>query len=173
MPGEHFVIKQRGNERRIALGFLISAALAACGGGSAGHTAAAPGPVTSPRGAVEQFLEAVADSNVPKMGMLWGTSAGPAAKTNQPPDWERRIVVMQAYLRNEGAKVTGDAPDSDPDRHQVQVELRRQLCTKTVPFTVIKLADGTWLVNQVDLGAAGNPARPCLPGSEQDTTATH
>ena len=173
MPGEYFVIKQRGNERRVALGFLVSAALAACGGGSAGHMPAAPGPVTSPRAAVEQFLEAVADSNVQKMGMLWGTSAGPAAKTNQPSDWERRIVVMQAYLRNEGAKVTGDAPDSGPDRHQVQVELRRQLCTKTVPFTVIKLADGTWLVNQVDLGAAGNAARPCLPGSEQDTTASH
>ncbi len=168
------MIKQRGDGRRLALSFLVSVAVAACGGGSASHTTAAPGPVTSPRGAVEQFLEAVADSNVQKMGMLWGTSAGPAAKTNQPPDWERRIVVMQAYLRNEGAKVTGDAPDnSGPDRHLVQVELRRQLCTTTVPFTVIKLADGTWLLNQVDLGTAGNPARPCLPGSERDTTVSH
>ena len=167
------MIKQRGDARRLALAFLVSAVVTACGGGSAAHTPAAPGPVTSPRGAVEQFLEAVADSNVQKMGMLWGTSAGPAAKTSQPPDWERRIVVMQAYLRNEGAKVTGDAPDTGPDRHLVQVELRRQLCTKTIPFTVIKLADGTWLVNQVDLGAAGNPARPCLPGNEQDTTASH
>jgi hypothetical protein len=40
-----------------------------------------------------------------------------------------------------------------------------------VPFTVIKIPDGSWLVNQVDLTAAGNPARPCLPGNEQDTTA--
>jgi hypothetical protein len=172
MPGEHFVIKQRGSERRVALGFLVSAVLAACGGGSTGHPSAEPGPVTSPRGVVEQFLEAVADSNVQKMGMLWGTSAGPAAKTNQPPDWERRIVVMQAYLQNEGTKVTGDAPDNtSPERHLVQVELRRQLCTKSVPFTVIKLPDGSWVVNQVDLGAAGNPARPCLPSNEQDTTA--
>jgi hypothetical protein len=38
-----------------------------------------------------------------------------------------------------------------------------------VPFTAIKLADGTWLVNQVDLTVAGNPAQPCVPG--QDTTA--
>ena len=166
MPGEHFVIKR-------AFVFLVVAGLTACGGSSAGHTPAAPGPVTSPRGAVEQFLSAVADSNVQKMGMLWGTSAGPAAKTNQPPDWERRIVVMQAYLRNEGTAITGDAPDGGPDRHLVQVELRRQLCTKTVPFTVIKLPDGNWVVNQVDLTAAGNPARPCLPGSEQDTTASH
>src|SRR3954447_10359740 len=173
MPGEHLVIKQRGNAWPAAIGLLVSAALTACGGGSASHPSDGPGPVTSPRGVVEQFLEAIADSNVQKMGMLWGTSAGPAAKSNQPSDWERRIVVMQAYLRNEGAKVTGDAPDGGPDRHQVQVELRRQLCTNTVPFTVIKLADGTWLVNQVDLGAAGNPARACLPGNEQDTSSSH
>ena len=168
------MIKQRGNGRRVASAFLVSALMAACGGSTTTtQSPGTPGPITSPRGAVEQFLNAVADSNIQKMGALWGTSAGPAAKTNQPPDWERRIVVMQAYLQNEGAKVTGDAPDSGPDRHLVQVELRRQLCTKTVPFTVIKLADGSWLVNQVDLQAAGNPARPCLPGNEQDTTASH
>jgi hypothetical protein len=38
-----------------------------------------------------------------------------------------------------------------------------------VPFTAIRLADGTWIVNQVDVTAAGNPARPCVPG--QDTAA--
>jgi len=172
MPGDYFVIKQRGDVRQAAFSFVVLAALTACGGSSSSNSSATPAPVTSPRGAVEQFLDAVADSNVKKMGMLWGTSAGPAAKTNQPPDWERRIVVMQAYLRNEGTAITGDAADS-ADRHQVQVELRRQLCTKTVPFTVIKLADGSWLVNQVDLAAAGTPARPCLPGNEQDTTASH
>jgi hypothetical protein len=157
------VIKQR-------VVVLALAALAACGG-SAGKSAAAPGPVTSPRGVVEQFLQAVADSNLQKMASLWGTAAGPAGKTNQPPDYERRIVVMQAYLRNEGATVTGDAPDGGPDRHMVQVELRRDLCTRTVPFTVIKLASGSWLVNQVDLASAGNPARPCLQGNDRDTTS--
>ena len=166
------MIKQRGDVRRVAFSFLVPAALAACGGSSSSNSPATPAPVTSPRGAVEQFMEAVADSNVQKMAMLWGTSAGPAAKTNQPPDWERRIVVMQAYLRNERSAITSDAADG-PDRHQVQVELRRQLCTKTVPFTVIKLADGTWLVNQVDLTTAGTPTKPCLPGDEQDTTAKH
>jgi hypothetical protein len=164
MPGEHFVIKQ--------LGVLVSVGLVACGG-STGKSPAAPGPVTSPRGVVEQFLQAVADSNLQKMASLWGTAAGPAAKTNQPPDYERRIVVIQAYLKNEGTAVTGDAPDGGPDRHVVQVELRRDLCTRTVPFTVIRLADGTWLVNQVDLAASGNPARACIQSSEQDSTARH
>ena len=154
------------------LGVLVLVALVACGGAT-GKSPAAPGPVTSPRGAVEQFLQAVADSNLQKMASLWGTAAGPAAKTNQPPDYQRRIAVIQAYLKNEGTAVTGDAPDGSPDRHLVQVELRRDLCTKVVPFTVIRLADGTWLVNQVDLEAAGNPARPCIQGNERDTTTSH
>ena len=61
-----------------------------------------------------------------------------AAKTNQPPDYERRIVVMQAYLRNErSAQSSATLRTVARTGIQVQVELRRQLCTKDVPFTVI------------------------------------
>ena len=62
--------------------------LLACGG-SAG--APAVEPATSARGAVQSFMQAVADSNVEKMASLWGTANGPASKTNQPPDWQRRV----------------------------------------------------------------------------------
>ena len=47
----------------------------------------------------------------------------------------------------------------------MQVELRRQACTWTVPFTVIQLPDGSWIMNQIDLTSAGNPARPCNPST--------
>ena len=66
---------------------------------------------------------------------------------------------MQAYLRNEISPIVcrrARRPARPATR--VQVEIRRQLCTWVVPFTVIKLGDGTWIVNQVDLTAAGNPA---------------
>lgn len=148
--------------RALVLGLL----LAACGGGSAPSTVA---PTTSARGAVDAFMEAVADSNLTAMGNLWGTSAGPAAKTNQPSDWQRRIAVMQAYLRNESHRVVSDNPDGGEARRAVQVEIRRQLCTWVVPFSAIRLGDGSWIVNQVDLTAAGNPAQPCVPG--KDTAA--
>ena len=115
-------------------------------------------------------MEAVADSNLTRMGNLWGTSAGPAAKTNQPADWQRRITVMQAYLQNESHRVVGDTPEGTAGtRHAVQVEIRREFCTWVVPFTAIKLGDGSWIVNQVDVTAAGNPGRPCVPG--QDSAA--
>ena len=135
--------------------------LAACGGGRPAPVQ----PVQTASGAVQGFMQAVADSNLAKMATLWGTASGPAAKTRQPPDYERRIVIMQAYLRNQSFRVTSDVPES-PNRRDVQVELKRQTCTWSVPFVAVKSGDGTWLVNQVDLTAAGNPARPCLEGAD-------
>ena len=150
--------------------FAAGLALAACGGGGAGT--APVRPETSAAAAVQSFMQAVADSNLAKMASLWGTNAGPASKTHQPGDYERRIAIMQSYLRNDDSRIASDTPEDNPSKHAVQVEIRRSACTWTVPFVVIQLADRSWLVNQVDLAAAGNPARPCAP-SAADSTAPH
>lgn len=154
-------------ERRWIVTTLV---LAACGGGSAAGAAGTVRPANSASSAVTGFLQAVSDSNIDKMAMLWGTAAGPSARTKQPPDYERRIVVMQAYLRHDDSRIVTDAPDTSPTRHLVQAELRRSACTWTVPFVAIQLADSSWIVNSVDLTTAGNPARGCEPQSV-DTTA--
>jgi len=151
------VIKQRW------LGSVLL--LAACSGGSAPPAE----PANSARGAVQSFMQAVADSNVAKMANLWGTASGPAAKTNQPPDWQRRVTIMQAYLRNQSFRITSDEPETDVNRRALTVEIKRQNCTWTVPFTAIKTRDGSWIVTQLDLAAAGNPARPCQEGAPRDS----
>ena len=137
--------------------------LAGCGGGSAPVQ-----PATSAAAAVRSFMQAVADSNVEKMAGLWGTANGPASQTRQPPDYERRVAIMQAYLRNDSFRVTSDVEET-ATRRALQVELKRQTCTWSVPFVSIKANNGSWLVKQVDLTAAGNPARPCLEGMGDDT----
>ena len=147
---------------------LLAAVLAGCGGGSTPATVA---PSNSAKGAVDRFMQAVADSNLAQMAALWGTTAGPAAKTRQPSDYERRVAIMHAYLRNESHRVVTDSPDAAGSRHTLQVEIRRQLCSWVVPFTAVKLGDGTWIVTQVDLTAAGNPAKPCDPGAPKDSTS--
>jgi hypothetical protein len=114
-------------------------------------------------------MQAVADSNLDKMANLWGTASGPAAKTNSPPDWRRRIAIMQAYLRNDSFRVTSDQAGADPSRRDVQVEIKRSTCTWSVPFTAVKVRDDFWIVTQVDLAAAGNPARPCIEGAPSDS----
>jgi len=116
-------------------------------------------------------MRAVVDSNLDAMAALWGTERGSAARTRQPPDYERRIVVMQSYLRHDDSRILSDAPDGSDARHAVQVQLRRQACTWTVPFTVIRLTDGGWIINQIDLTAAGNPARGCEPSALDSTAA--
>jgi hypothetical protein len=135
--------------------------LAACGGGSAPPVQ----PANSGSSAVRSFMQAVADSNLAKMASLWGTANGPASKTRQPPDWQRRIAIMQAYLRNDSFRITSDVAEQNENRRAQQVEIRRSACTWMVPFVTVKARDGSWLVTDVDLAAAGNPARPCMePG---------
>jgi hypothetical protein len=68
--------------------------LAACGGANA----PAVQPANSGSNAVRSFMQAVADSNLAKMASLWGTANGPAAKTRQPHDWERRIATQDLHV---------------------------------------------------------------------------
>jgi len=116
-------------------------------------------------------MQAVADSNVERMASLWGTANGSASKTKQPPDWRRRVAIMQAYLRNQSFRITSDEADADLNRRMLQVEIKRDACTWLVPFVAVKARDEVWLVTQVDLAAAGNPARPCSDGAAAADTA--
>lgn len=144
----------------------IALLLAACGGGSG---APAAQPAASASEAVRSFMQAVADSNIEKMASLWGTANGPASKTRQPPDYQRRVAIMRAYLRNQSYRITSDVADPDENRRAMQVEIKRESCTWSVPFVVIKATGGNWLVTQVDLAAAGNPARPCMDAAPADS----
>ena len=145
--------------------------LAACGGGStAADPTRATAPATSAEGAVRSFLKGVADSNLTVMATHWGGAGGPAVRTNQPPDWEKRMVVMQAYLSKADYRVVSDVGSgSDAASRSLQVELRRPDCIRVVPFTVVRTSDGSWLVNQVDLASAGSPIKPCPGPARKDS----
>jgi hypothetical protein len=133
--------------------------LAACGGG--GSAASSP-PIASASDAALAFLRAARDSNVTRMAELWGTVNGPASKTNQPADYQRRVVVMQSFLWNDSSKVIGQAAvPGNSDRRTVTVALWRSGCMKQLPFDMARTRDGAWLVQDPKLGLAGNPARPC------------
>lgn len=158
--------------------FAAPLVLAACGGGPA--ASGSTGPAPSAEQAVRSFMQAAADSNLKRMAQLWGTQAGPASKTGQPPDYERRLSIMQIYLSGapyrlvpasaaqveQAGRAAGDSlrpGDEAGTTRQVVVQLERPGCTKFVPFAVVKAPDNAWVVNQVDLAAAGHPKRPCMP----------
>jgi len=146
--------------RRIAVLSLVVLA-AACGGSGSGPvvTGALPA-VASDTEAVEKFMAAVADSNVARMGELWGTMRGPAAATGQPANWQRRMVVAQLYLRGGSYRISSNVSSGD-GRRELTLDLDRGGCTSQVPFTVARLATGSWVVVNLDVSKAGNPARPC------------
>lgn len=144
----------------LSAGVLLVLA-AACGGGRTAPMEG-PGPVmASATQVVDEFMLAVADSNLTRMSQLWGTTRGSAAMTGEPADWQRRMIVTQLYLRGGTHKLSGNISLGSDDRRQVTLEFDRGGCTKQVPFTVARLNSGSWLVIGVDISAAGNPARPC------------
>src|SRR3954453_3851303 len=125
--------------------------LSACGGGSAPVQ-----PAASASTAVQGFMQAVADSNLDKMAGLWGSTNGPALKTHQPPDYEKRIAIMQAYLRSDGFPIISDVPEGEKGR-ALQVQIRREPCPWNAPVETVTPTDGRRQISSVDLTAAGNP----------------
>jgi hypothetical protein len=139
-------------------GLVAAAILAACGGNSGSAPTA---PVASSGQAMQEFMQAAADSNLTRMSQLWGSSRGPATETHSPPDYEKRLIVIQAYLRADSSKVVSDVPvTGDDSRRRLVVAVYRSGCMKQIPAVLLKVK-GAWIVNNIDLASAGNPARPC------------
>ena len=149
------------NISRGVLGTLMAVAMVT-GCGSKMQPVAVKPSAAAPTAVAAAFMQAVADSNLPQMGELWGTAKGSASATNTPSNWVQRVGVIQAYLRNGKARVIGEnIAGAKGDRREILVELTRGNCVKTVPFTLILTKQGAWLVNAIDLNAAGVPGRAC------------
>lgn len=134
----------------------------ACGGRGSGILAPA-----SPEAAVRAFLDAVAAGSLRSMGDLWGGRQGPASGYMDERQLEQRLTVMRIYLEHETYEILPpEAVDAvlSRERRVVRVRLTRKGCTAIVPFTLERYRDG-WLVHDIDLAAAGTPARSCEPGS--------
>jgi hypothetical protein len=149
---------------------MAAVTLAACGGTSstsAAQSGASPAPAGAAAAAeatVQEFMRAVTDSNLAKMADLWGSAKGPVSKTKEPRDFERRIVVMQAYLRESPHRIISNLQEgANAGRRVVQVELQRDKCTKLVPFQLLRTGNGTWLINSIDLAILGSPGANCNP----------
>jgi len=138
-------------------------AIIACGGGNP-PSGATPSP--GPTLAVEQFMRAVADSNLVRMTELWGTSSGSAAETGKPADYQRRVAVIYTFLRGSTARVMAEVERSK-DKSTLAVEVSRPDCRKRLPFTLERTKDDRWMVTSIELGALGTPGRPCPPEDQR------
>ncbi len=123
--------------------------------------ASAQGPATSSEAALSDFMKAVADSNLKGMAALWGTQKGSAAKTKAPPDYERRLLIMHAYLRGNSYRVAATQTEENADKRNMLVEFSRNGCNKVAQVRTVKSRNEGWLVNFIDLSAVGGPGQSC------------
>ena len=136
---------------------VVALLLAACGR-RAGQVA----PVPEAEVGLRNFLEAAADSNYVRMSENWGTSRGAASETGNPPDYQQRMVIIQAYLLGIKYRVLSNEPVlNSSNQRTLLLELTRGPCQNTVPFTMVRTGSGRWLVYQFDLEKVGPPNRGC------------
>lgn len=114
----------------------------------------------TPAAAVEEFMRAVADSNLTRMSDLFGNAKGSASQTHLPKGYEKRMVIIQAMLRGVQAKALGDVSNSKGDMRTVTAKLSHGPCTVTIPVNVVKASAG-WLVHDFDDVEASKINQPC------------
>jgi hypothetical protein len=138
---------------------VVTLLLTACGG-RAGQVA----PIPEAEVGFRNFMQAVADSNFVRMSEHWGTSRGSASETGNPPDYQQRMVIVQAYLRGIRFRVlSNEAVVNFENQRLLTVELSRDNCVNAVPFTMVRTGSGRWIVYSFDLEKVGSPARGCNP----------
>ncbi len=148
------------NGVRSFLVIAFIAGLAACAGS---QTSLAP---LVPEDTIQGFMGAVSSSDLVTMGSLWGTGRGPASDHMNSQILEKRLTVIRTYLRHQRFSVLGQSTAAIPadERHRIyNVRLERDGCIRIVPFTMVRVGHG-WLVENIDLAAAGNPAVACVAG---------
>lgn len=146
--------------RRLALLALVAGV--GCGGGRP-PAEAAPQSVTA---SLAEFMAAVKANDLTRMGALWGTERGPATGWMKEDQLRMRLTVIQRYLMHAGYRVV-EGPLSPPGagstKSTVRIELQRPRCNVVLPIDLVRTRGGGWLVYDVHLESAGNPAAACGP----------
>lgn len=157
----NFTMSTRIAQALGALGVaVLGASLISC---ASGGSAAVP-PPADPAATVVSFLDAVKAGDLARMAQLWGGSRGLAADRIDATQLEQRLTVISIYLEHEEYAIVAGTGDPtvllQPGERLVRVRLTRKGCEPVVPFTLTPYQGG-WLIRNIRLEDAGNPARVC------------
>jgi hypothetical protein len=136
--------------------------------GACGRASTVPLP-KSPESAIREFLDAVRANSIGTMSELWGSARGPARNYMSREELQQRLTIIRTYLQHDKFELVESqgVRSTVGTERTVQVRLERNGCAAVVPFMVVPYQGG-WLVSNIDLAEAGNPARRCTPGKTPD-----
>ncbi|MHB8840051.1 MAG: hypothetical protein ACYC7F_14000 [Gemmatimonadaceae bacterium] len=126
---------------------LLLPVLAACHtlpGGGAGTGAA------SPNAAIQQFLAAARSKDLKAMASVWGTEKGPASRTMDQRELERRELIMIQCLSHEQATLGAPTP-GEAGRLRIPVTLTLLTLKATPAFTVVRGPADRWYVWDLEI----------------------
>ena len=132
---------------------------------------AEPVGATTPSQAVEEFIRAAADSNLVRMGELFGTDKGSFATTGDPKNWGQRAAIIQAALAGISVKALAETALERKDHSKVTTELARGACRVTLAVTTVKAKEGWLVVMSTRMAPGCVPATtPCSPKKTSRTS---
>jgi hypothetical protein len=121
----------------------------------------------TPRLAVEQFLRAARAEDIQAMGVVWGSSRGPARDTMERTELERRGIILQCFVAHDSFRVVGETP-GEGGRRVFGVVLVRGARSRQTSLYTIAGPGGRWYVENVDLASirdfCGEPVVQPPPG---------
>ncbi len=107
---------------------------------------------STPRAAVEQFLNAVRAQDIQAMSVNFGTSRGPSRDNMNREELEKRLIILQCYFNHDKFRIVRDYPGDDNHR-VVVVELTRGAITRSPSFYTIAGPGGRFFVDNMEIAA--------------------
>jgi hypothetical protein len=109
----------------------------------------------SPRGAVEQMLNAARNQDLQAISAVWGDENGLTRDRNDRAEIESRTFIIACVLKSDSHTVSAPSPAPN-GRMMLTADLKQGNNSGSTRFTTARTKDGRWLVQDVDLPVLQN-----------------
>ncbi|MEI2721010.1 MAG: hypothetical protein V9E87_12900 [Gemmatimonadales bacterium] len=115
--------------------------------------------------AVEEYIRAASDSNLVRMGQLFGTDKG-SLMGRRVEGTDKRMMITQAYLHGVKVRALSEVHGAKGNERIVTTEIARGACKVVLPVTAVESNKEGWLVRNLDLDAASKVNQACSGGGQ-------
>lgn len=108
---------------------------------------------------VEQFMRAANARDLAAMGRLFGTSDGPVQGRWPKSEIEQRMFIIATELKHQDFAITSEqiVPGRGSAATRLSVKLTKDGKDYTVPFTLVRYKENSWLVEQIGIDVITAP----------------